>query len=78
MPDEEILRMPLPSDPIIAARLEAIRQLAGGLSERVAVMDRAFNVVYANEAAWATGQTNRSHQRLAKCFEAFAHRTDPL
>lgn len=77
MPDEEILRMPLPSDPIIAARLEAIRQLAGGLSERVAVMDRAFNVVYANEAAWATGQTNRSHQRRAKCFEAFAHRTDP-
>jgi len=68
---------PLPSDPIIAARLEAIRQLAGGLSERVAVMDRAFNVVYANETAWTAGQSKATHQHRAKCYEAFAHRTDP-
>jgi len=30
------------TDPILAARQEAIKQLAGGLSERVAVLDRDF------------------------------------
>ena len=30
------------SDPILNARIEAIRQLADGLSDRVAVMDRQF------------------------------------
>ena len=40
-------------DPILAARLEAIKHLAGGLSERVAVLDRDFNVIYANESAWS-------------------------
>jgi two-component system response regulator AtoC len=63
-------------DPILAARLEAIKQLAGGLSERVAVMDRNFNVIYANDFAWSEGATQLSgHQ--AKCYEAFAHRNDP-
>jgi two-component system response regulator AtoC len=63
-------------DPILAARLEAIKQLAGGLSERVAVMDRNFNVIYANDFAWSEGATQLSgHQ--AKCYEAFAHRIDP-
>lgn len=66
----------LPSDPIIAARIEAIRQLAGGLSDRVAVMDRDFNVVYANEAAWAVA-AGKKPNRQAKCYEAFAKRTDP-
>jgi hypothetical protein len=64
---------PAPTDPIITARIEAIKQLAQGLSDRVAVMDRSFNVVYANEAAWAETITRRRH---AKCYEAFAHRTD--
>ena len=49
----EVFVVPPFSDPILLARLEAIRQLAGGSSDRVAVMDRDFNVVYANEAAWA-------------------------
>jgi two-component system, NtrC family, response regulator HydG len=64
-------------DPVIAARLEAIKQLAGGLSERVAVMDREFNVIYANKAAWS--QEHRARQPLhpAKCYEAFAHQGDP-
>ena len=39
------------TDPILAARLEAIKQLAGGVSERAAVLDRDFNVIYANESA---------------------------
>ena len=41
------------TDPILAARLEAIKQLAGGSSDRVAVLDRDFNVIYANESAWS-------------------------
>lgn len=68
---------PAPLDPIIAARIEAIKQLAQGLSNRVAVMDRSFNVVYANEAAWAVDQTAQFHRPHAKCYEAFAQRTDP-
>lgn len=65
------------NDPILAARVEAIRQLAGGLTDRVAVMDRAYNVVYANDSAWITraGEEARSHQ--AKCYEAFARQSDP-
>lgn len=65
------------TDPILAARLEAIKQLAQGLSDRVAVMDRSFNVVYANEAAWSVDQTEPNQRSHAKCYEAFAHRADP-
>ncbi|ALA60373.1 sigma-54 interaction domain-containing protein [Nitrospira moscoviensis] len=63
------------SDPILAARVEAIKQLAGGLSDRVAVMDRTLNVVYANETAWTTRHELPVHQ--AKCYEAFARQSDP-
>lgn len=69
--------MPPFSDPILVARLEAIKQLAGGLTNRVAVMDREFNVVYANESAWSIGLTEKAGVRPAKCYEAFAHRHDP-
>lgn len=41
------------TDAILVARLEAIKQLAGGFSDRVAVLDRDFNVIYANESAWS-------------------------
>lgn len=41
--------VPSCADPILAARLEAIKQLAGGVSERVAVLDRDFNVIYVND-----------------------------
>ncbi|MCS6896333.1 MAG: hypothetical protein NZM29_00025, partial [Nitrospira sp.] len=64
-------------DPILLARLEAIAQLAGGLTDRVAVMDRHLNVVYANEAAWTSAETRKFDSQRAKCYEAFAHRTDP-
>jgi two-component system response regulator AtoC len=64
------------TDPILVARLEAIKQLAGGYSERVAVLDREFNVIYANESAWSEEAPPLSgHQ--AKCYQAFAHRSDP-
>ncbi|MBH0192721.1 MAG: sigma-54-dependent Fis family transcriptional regulator [Nitrospira sp.] len=65
------------ADPILAARIEAIKQLAGGLTDRVAVMDRSFNVIYANESAWSSASTRDSAGRRSKCYEAFAHRTDP-
>lgn len=66
-----------PLDPIVAARIEAIKQLAQGLSDRVAVMDPSFNVLYANEAAWTAGQTQKEQRHQAKCYEAFANRSDP-
>jgi two-component system response regulator AtoC len=68
--------IPSCADPILAARLEAIKQLAGGLSERVAVMDSGFNVIYANESAWSE-DASRGSGHPAKCYEAFAHRNDP-
>jgi two-component system, NtrC family, response regulator HydG len=65
------------SDPILAARLEAIKHLADGMTDRVAVMDREQNVVYANDVAW--GKTGRSlaSPKPAKCYEAFVDSTDP-
>ena len=66
----------LDRDPIFAARLDAIKQLACGLSERVAVMDRHCNVLYANESAWSKDPI-RSSGHQAKCYQAFAHRSDP-
>ncbi len=65
------------SDPVLAARVEAIRQLAGGMSDRVAVMDREFNVVYANSTAWTDHESGKADAHPAKCYQAFAHRTDP-
>ncbi|MCC6139748.1 MAG: sigma-54-dependent Fis family transcriptional regulator [Nitrospira sp.] len=73
----EVCVVPSFSDPILAARVEAIRQLAGGISDRVAVMDREFNVVYANSAAWAGRVSDESRSHPAKCYQAFADRTDP-
>jgi two-component system response regulator HydG len=63
-------------DPILAARLEAIKQLASGSSDRVAVLDRDFNVIYANESAWSE-DPSRGADHQAKCYQAFAHRNDP-
>jgi transcriptional regulator with GAF, ATPase, and Fis domain len=65
------------TDAILAARLEAIKQLAAGMTGRVAVMDRQFNVIYANESAWSSASVRNSDNRRAKCYEAFAHQTEP-
>ncbi|MGC3973371.1 MAG: sigma-54 dependent transcriptional regulator [Nitrospira sp.] len=65
------------TDPILAARLEALRQLAEGLTDRVAVMDREQNVVYANDAAWAGERGQLSVDKPAKCYQAFINMTDP-
>jgi two-component system response regulator AtoC len=73
----EVFPVPAFSDPILAARVEAIRQLAGGVSDRIAVMDREFNVVYANASAWTDRVPGEAPAHSAKCYQAFAHRTDP-
>ena len=39
-------------------------------------MDRGFNVIYANESAWSE-DASRGSGHPAKCYEAFAHRSDP-
>ena len=61
-------------DSIITARLEAISQVAGGIREPVAVMDRDFNVLYANNLASA--QQPAGPNGLPKCYETFAHRKE--
>ena len=65
------------NDPILAARVEAIQQLAGGLTDRVAVIDHNFNVIYANTSAWSSASVRNSEVPQAKCYEAFAHHPDP-
>lgn len=64
-------------DPIIRARVEALKQLADGLSERVAVLDREFNLIYANQAAWSEMPQPEAGARPAKCYEAFIKKQDP-
>src|SRR5215467_5205727 len=65
------------NDPVLTARLEAIKQLAGGLTDRVAVVDREFDVVYANESARMKLLLGGAGMHPAKCYELFAHRSDP-
>ena len=65
------------NDPVLAARLEAIKQLAGGLTNRVAVMDHQFNVIYANASAWSGTSLRNFNSPQAKCYEAFANQADP-
>src|SRR5262245_18358189 len=64
------------NDPVLTARVEAIKQLAGGLSDHVAVIDRNFNVVYANESAWAKTLHDGAGPHSVKCYEVCAHRSD--
>jgi len=62
-------------DPILSARLEAIGQLAGALTERVAVIDRESNVLYANHGE--RSQKTAEQLKASKCYQAFGHRTEP-
>jgi len=62
-------------DPILAARLDAIGQLAGALTERVAVIDRQFNLLYANNVDRSEDVTEQLNE--SKCYQAFGHRTEP-
>ena len=64
-------------DPILSARLEALKLLADGLPEHVVVLDRNLNVVYANEAAWSSTSRPDPGGSPSKCYEAFMSRDNP-
>ena len=64
-------------DPILSARLEALKLLADGLPEHVVVLDRNLNVVYANEAAWSSTSRPDPGVSPSKCYEAFVSRDNP-
>ena len=64
-------------DPILSARLEALKLLADRLPEHVVVLDRNLNVVYANEAAWSSTSWPDPGGSPSKCYEAFASRDNP-
>lgn len=77
MAGSQSAQTPPSDDPIVTARLEAISQLAGRIREQVAVMDRDYNVLYANKAASLEQQSRLRRACLTKCYETFAHRTEP-
>ncbi len=64
-------------NPILSARLEAVKLLGDRLAEPIAVLDRDLTVVYANETAWPS--TSRPDQAVypSKCYEAFMGQDDP-
>src|SRR5690349_7460069 len=65
------------TDPILSARLEALKQLADGLTDRVAVMDQEYNLIYANEPAWGRLGEAQRLTKSAKCYEAFLQMSNP-
>jgi two-component system response regulator HydG len=64
-------------DPIIRARIEALKQLADTLPERIAILDRQLNVIYANEAAWPAISRPQSVSEPAKCYESLVRSQGP-
>lgn len=67
----------LPPDPILAARLEAIRALADHHTDRVMVVGADHTVVYANQSAWPTASLTRASGEPTKCYGAMLNRTTP-
>ena len=67
----------LPIDPVLAARVEAIRPLAAHQSERVIVIGPDLTVIYANRAAWPAEELPITPSKPAKCYEAMLRRQDP-
>ncbi|MFM8551515.1 MAG: sigma-54 interaction domain-containing protein [Nitrospiraceae bacterium] len=71
---------PLPSgpdDPVLAAHLEAVRALGERLNEPVAVIDRQFNLVYANGPAHDSPDCREIETLAVKCHAAFVGQSDP-
>ena len=77
MAGSQSARTSLLNDPIVNARFEAIRQLAGGINERVAVMDREFNLIYSNKAASIEQHPEKHRDGEIKCYQAFTRRSEP-
>jgi two-component system response regulator AtoC len=65
------------ADPVLAARVEALRLLADRVSERLMVLDRDLTILYANRLAMSGAGCYGTAARPSKCYEAILHRPDP-
>lgn len=65
------------ADPVLAARLDALKLLADRVSDRVMVLDRDLTIIYANQSGWSGSDHRTSSGRPTKCYEAFLKRADP-
>ncbi|MEW6544341.1 MAG: sigma-54 dependent transcriptional regulator [Nitrospirota bacterium] len=65
------------TDPVLSARLEAVRLLGDRLTEPVTVIDRRFNLLYANRPAYATADCRGAGGSPTKCYAAFVRRSTP-
>ena len=63
-------------DPVLTARIETISQLGESLSDRIAIMDRQFNILYTNHTYRPAEASTRSPSEQTKCYHIFARRTD--
>ncbi len=65
------------TDPVLTARIEALKLLAERSAERVAVLGPGLEVIYANKSAWGDPARASALPRHAKCYEAFMNQSDP-
>ncbi len=72
-----VLPSPNIIDPVLLARLEALRLLADRVSDRVMVVDRDRTIIYTNQPACPGGKGQAAIARPAKCYEALLGRSDP-
>jgi len=61
-------------DPVLSARLDALKLLADRTTDRVMVVDRDGTIIYANHLV---GSGDATDGRPAKCYQAILHRQDP-
>lgn len=66
-----------PDDPILAAHLESVRAFGERLNEPIAVIDRQFNLVYANQPAYESPDCRVLDTPAVKCHAAFVGQSDP-
>ncbi len=65
------------TDPVLLARLESVRLLAGELHLPVAVIDANCNIIYANQLVPSNGAPRTAGRLLNKCYAAFFGRSVP-
>ncbi len=64
-------------DSIVKARIEALKQLGDCLPQRIAILNRQLDVIYANEAAWPVTSRLNNTSESTKCYESFVRTQDP-
>ncbi len=72
-----VVSSPKVTDPILLARLEALRLLADRVSDRVMVVDRDRTIIYTNQPACPGGEGQAAIAHPAKCYEALLGRSEP-